>query len=293
MRRAVASKLCGMITSSRTAGVFVGLLLLGISTYLLAAEAAATPSSLRFVARSRPQHEGTVVVNERTIEWDAKETAVVICDMWDKHWCEGATRRGGVIAPHINELAKAVRARGGFIVHAPSDTMKFYEGTPGRELAKNAPKVTPPTPSKGWRYLDLECEAPLPIDDKDGGCDCEPQCKNYRAWTREHPAVEVAPGDAVSQDGQEIYNLFHQRGIKHVIYCGVHANMCVLGRTFGVRQMTEWGFDCVLARDLTDTMYNPRMAPKVSHEKGTELMIEHYERYWCPTTTSEQIIGGK
>lgn len=269
------------------------MLLLGISTYLLAAEAAATPSSLRFVARSRPQHEGKAVVNERTIDWDAKETAVVICDMWDKHWCEGATRRGGVIAPHINELAKAVRARGGFIVHAPSDTMKFYEGTPGRELAKNAPKVTPPTPSKGWRYLDLECEAPLPIDDKDGGCDCEPQCKNYRAWTREHPAVEVAPGDAVSQDGQEIFNLFHQRGIKHLIYCGVHANMCVLGRTFGVRQMTEWGFDCVLARDLTDTMYNPRMAPKVSHEKGTELMIEHYERYWCPTTTSEQIIGGK
>jgi hypothetical protein len=68
--------------------------------------------------------------------------------------------------------------------------------------------------------------------------------------------------------------------------------MCVLGRTFGVRQMTEWGFDCVLARDLTDTMYNPRMRPVVSHEKGTELVIDHYERYWCPTTTSEQIIGG-
>ena len=280
-----------MITSSRAAGACVGLLLLGVSTYLLAADPGG--SSLAFTARSRPERDGKVVVNERTIEWDAKETALVICDMWDKHWCEGATRRGGVIAPHINELAKAVRARGGFIVHAPSDTMKFYEGSPGRELAKNAPKATPPTPSKGWRYLDLECEAPLPIDDKDGGCDCEPQCKNYRAWTREHPAVEVMPGDAVSQDGQEIFNLFHQRGIKHVIYCGVHANMCVLGRTFGVRQMTEWGFDCVLARDLTDTMYNPRMEPKVSHEKGTELMIQHYERYWCPTTTSEQIIGRK
>jgi nicotinamidase-related amidase len=279
-----------MITSWRAVGVVGLLLLIAGSSYLLAEDA---KPALRFIARSRPEREGKVVVNERTIEWDAKETAVVICDMWDKHWCEGATRRGGVIAPHINEMAKAVRARGGFIVHAPSDTMKFYEGTPGRELAKNAPKATPPTASKGWRYLDLTCEAPLPIDDKDGGCDCEPQCKNYRAWTREHPAVEVAPGDAVSQDGAEIYNLFRQRGIKHIIYCGVHANMCVLGRTFGVRQMTEWGFDCVLARDLTDTMYNPRMEPKVSHERGTELMIEHYERYWCPTVVSEQIIGGK
>src|SRR5258706_2250950 len=279
----------GMVTSRRAVGVVGVLILIAGSTYLMAEDARL---ALRFVARSRPEREEKIIVHERTLEWDARETAVIICDMWDKHWCEGATRRGGAIAPRINELAKAVRARGGFIVHAPSDTMKFYEGTPQRELAKNAPKATPPTPLKGWRYLDLNCEAPLPIDDKDGGCDCEPQCKTSRAWTREHPAVELAPGDAVSQDGQEVFNLFKQRGIKHVIYCGVHANMCVLGRTFGVRQMTEWGFDCVLARDLTDTMYNPRMRPLVSHEKGTELVIEHYERYWCPTTTSEQIIGG-
>ena len=141
--------------------------------------------------------------------------------------------------------------------------------------------------------MDLDLEGALPIDDKDGGCDDEPQCKNYRAWTREHPAVEILPGDAVSQDGQEVYNLFAARGIKNVIYCGVHANMCVLGRTFGVRQMTEWGFNCVLARDLTDTMYNPRMRPLVPHERGTELVIGHYERFWCPTMVSEQIVGGK
>src|SRR5258706_14790423 len=155
-----------MVTSPRAMGAIVVLLLIAAS-YLLAQDA--KPAGLPFVARSRP--EGKIVVNERMIEWDAKETAVIICDMWDKHWCEGATRRGGEIAPRINELAKALRARGGFIVHAPSDTMKFYEGTPQRELAKNAPKATPPTPLKGWRYLDLNCEAPLPIDDKDGGCD--------------------------------------------------------------------------------------------------------------------------
>src|SRR5438132_820637 len=90
--------------------------------------------SFKFVVRSQRQKEGTFIVNERRVEWDANQTAVVICDMWDKHWCEGATRRGGEIAPRINELAKAVRARGGFIVHAPSDCMKFYEGTPQREL---------------------------------------------------------------------------------------------------------------------------------------------------------------
>jgi nicotinamidase-related amidase len=278
-----------MLTPPRIMGL-LAILIVTTSACLLAADA---KPPLRFTARSQAQDGGKPVTHERPIEWDAKETAVIICDMWDKHWCAGATRRGGEIAPRINALAKSVRDRGGFVVHAPSDTMKFYEGTPQRKLAQDAPKATPPTPLHGWRYLDLNCEGPLPIDDKDGGCDCEPQCKTGRAWSREHPAVELAASDAVSQDGQEIFNLFKQRGIKHVIFCGVHANMCVLGRTFGVRQMTEWGFDCVLARDLTDTMYNPRMRPFVEHDKGTQLVVAHYEQFWCPTTTSEQIIGVK
>jgi nicotinamidase-related amidase len=260
--------------------------------------AAARPNStLHFTARSQPERDGKFTPHERPLEWDARQTAVLIVDMWDKHWCDGATRRSTEFAPRINQLAKTVRDKGGLVVHAPSDCMKFYEGTPQRELARSAPKATPPTPLKGWRYLDLTCEGKLPIDDSDGGCDCTPPCpqpkdKKY-PWARENPLIEVAPGDAVSQDGQELYNLYQQRGIKHVIVCGVHLNMCVLGRTFAIRQLTEWGFDVVLARDLTDTMYNPKMSPHVPHDQGTQLVIAHVEQYWCPTTTSDQNINEK
>ena len=92
-----------------------------------------------------------------------------------------------------------------------------------------------------WNYIDPACEGKLPVDDSDGGCDDEPQCKNYRAWTGEHPAVRIMPGDAISDQGQEIYNLFEQRGIKNILYLGVHANMCVLGRSFGIREMSRLG----------------------------------------------------
>ena len=40
-------------------------------------------------------------------------------------------------------------------------------------------------------------------------------------------------------------------------------------------------------------MYNPRKAPYVSHDKGTELVVEHVEKNWCPTITSEQVVGSK
>jgi hypothetical protein len=68
--------------------------------------------------------------------------------------------------------------------------------------------------------------------------------------------------------------------------------MCVLGRSFAIRQMTALGKPVLLVRDLTDTMYNHRMKPEVDHFSGTDLVIEHVERYWCPTITSVDFLGG-
>ena len=81
--------------------------------------------------------------------------------------------------------------------------------------------------------------------------------------------------------------------VSNVILLGVHTNMCVLGRPFGLRQMAKNGKTVVLMRDMTDTMYNPRSAPFVSHFRGTELIIEHIEKFVCPTVTSDQVLGGK
>jgi type 1 glutamine amidotransferase len=72
---------------------------------------------------------------------------------------------------------------------------------------------------------------------------------------------------------------------------GVHTNMCVLGRPFSIRQLVYQGLNVALIRDMTDTMYNSRSAPFVSHAAGTDLVIEHIERHWCPTITSDQLIG--
>jgi type 1 glutamine amidotransferase/nicotinamidase-related amidase len=265
---------------------------------LLAAWVSAEPAGakVQFVARSRVESSpksGRFEVVEKPVDWDASQTAVVICDMWDKHWCERATKRVGEIAPRINAMIKVVRSKGGLIVHAPSDTMDFYKDSAARKLAQSAPAVKPPSPSKGWCSLDPAVEGKLPIDDADGGCDDEPQCKNYKAWTRQHSAIEVADGDAVTDNGQEVYNLFKQHGIKHVIVCGVHTNMCVLGRSFAIRQMVKWGFDVVLVRDLTDTMYNHRSAPFVPHDRGTDLVVAHVEKFWCPSIVSGDILGDK
>lgn len=47
--------------------------------------------------------------------------------------------------------------------------------------------------------------------------------------------------------------------------------------------MTRLGFEVVLARDLTDSMYSPHETLPVSHERGAQLVIEHIESMWCPS----------
>ena len=245
--------------------------------------------SLNVRARSK---EGEV--SEKKGSWDAARTALVICDMWDTHTCPNSASRVGELAPRVDAFAKALRAKGALIIHCPSDVTKFYEGTPPRRLAQAAPVAEPKVPLKRWCYLDPEKEAPLPIDDKDGGCDCATTWKkgDPYPWTRQHAAIEIAEGDALT-DTAEAYYLMRQRGIENVIVCGVHLNMCVLGRPFAIRQLTAQGLNVALARDLTDTMYNPERRPWVNHFAGTELMVAHVEKYWCPTVTSSDLLGGE
>src|SRR5205807_95431 len=51
----------------------------------------------------------------REVKWDAAKTAVVICDMWDKHWCPGATARVAEMAPRMNRVVAEARRRGALV----------------------------------------------------------------------------------------------------------------------------------------------------------------------------------
>ncbi|MFQ6043776.1 MAG: isochorismatase family protein, partial [Candidatus Poribacteria bacterium] len=202
---------------------------------------------------------------------------------WNRHWSRGATERVDAMAPRMNEVIKVARTRGVQIIHAPSDTMDFYEGTPARQRMIDAPHAEPPP--------ELEHDdPPQPVDASDGGSDTG-ETESYKAWHRQHPVIEIdQEKDGISDNGQEVYNLMQQRGIKNLIIMGVHTNMCVLGRSFAIKQMVKWGVNVALARDLTDAMYNPAKPPYVSHEEGTKLVIEYIEKFWCPSIASEELM---
>ncbi len=276
-------------------------LLLAFAVSCLAAE---TPLSLTLQARA-PAGKAALVKEQ----WLPSRTAIIVCDMWDLHHCKNAVTREVEMAPRMNEVLEKARKDGVLIIHAPSSCMKPYEGTPARERAKSAPAAArlPDKIAEWCKQIPSEEMAVYPLDQTDGGEDDD--LTEHAAWAKELAAKGLNPKapwtrqidvlridqekDAISDSGVEIWNLLESKHIDNVILMGVHLNMCVSGRPFGLRQMAKNGKHVVLMRDLTDTMYNPSRWPFVSHARGTELFVSHVEKRICPTITSDQFIGGQ
>lgn len=281
-----------------TRAVLAGFLLL----HTMISTLQSAPNQLQLSLRSRVKASDAAnadfAVKQAKVTWVPTKTALIICDMWDDHWCKSAARRVTEMAGPMNEVVKAARAQGVFIIHAPSSVVAFYKDTPQRQRAQTAPPARPPVTlstaerwGTTWCWPDPTREGQLPIDDSDMGCDCPVKCQIREAWTRQIATIEISDADAITDSGPETYNLLQARGIENVILLGVHLNMCVLGRPFGIRQMVKVGKNVALMRDLTDTMYDHRMAPKVNHFAGTDLVVAHVEKYWCPSFTSSDITG--
>ncbi len=255
-------------------------------------EAIADPPKIKFVVQKRIQSPGkdSFILLKETQQWDPAKTAIIICDMWDQHWCKGATERVNELAPHMNNVLSIAREKGILIVHSPSDCMKFYKDYPQRKIAE---KYALPTDKagEGGALLSTEKDAVWPIDQSNGGCNDTPRCTERYPWIKETGLLEIKENDVITDSGNEMVNMFREKGINRVILMGVHTNMCVVNRPFGLRNMIKYGMQVALMRDLTDVMYDARQAPFVNHFNGLGLMVEYIEKYIAPTVSSTDLTG--
>lgn len=261
--------------------------------------------TLDLSTRSPVETDGGVRTERAVWRWD--QTAVILCDFWDAHHSIEAVRRMAEFSPRVDAVLKQARSRGATIIHAPSDCMPHYADHPARRRAQEAPHHTAPQPGiDDWcSSIETEQAHAYPIDQSDGGED--DRADEHAAWaaslqrrgrspgtpwlTQSDAIVIDADRDYISDRGQEIWNIVRSRGCRQVVLLGVHTNMCVLGRPFGLRQWVRQGVPVALVRDLTDSMYCPRSFPYVSHAAGHEAVLQHVERRVCPSITSGQLLG--
>jgi nicotinamidase-related amidase len=250
-----------------------------------------TPPKVRFNMQKRVAVNGSdfKVVNEKQ-EWEPSKTAIIICDMWNEHWCKGASARVAELAPHMNKVLNIARGKGMLIVHSPSDCMKYYKDYPQRKAAQQHARPDDKY-EEGRTLLPSEKDAVWPIDQSNGGCNDTPRCEERYPWLKETDLLDIRENDVITDSGPEMVRMFKDKGINRVILMGVHTNMCVIARPFGLRNMTNYGLNVALMRDLTDVMYDSRQPPFVNHFEGLGLMVEYIEKYIAPTITSTDLTG--
>ena len=234
--------------------------------------------------------DGRVII--RPIALDPARTAIVVVDMWDRHWCKTYTARVGNLVPRMNRTLEAARKLGIQVVFAPSDTAEFYKNYPQRKAMQAIPAG--PLPER----IDFNPPGP-PSGDY---CECGPDqpCKGHRAWTRQHPDLVIAEGDLIGNcnDQRELLNLCREKKIDRLIYMGVASNMCVVYRAFGMLNMRRHGLGAIFVSDLVEAItangFNPatkRKDPNFTPAEGTAMVQRHLERHLAGSIESRQLIA--
>ena len=175
--------------------------------------------------------------------------ALVICDVWDTHWCATARAQADELAPRIDRAAAAVRRDGGVVIHAPSQTDPFYEASVPYRRAKDLARPLVPQrrpPLVGLPVYDTcPCDPPCPPPDETGAAWPWP-------WRRQHEAIQIADTDFIAcDDGDVVHGIVAPVGFA-VALCGLHLDRCILDRPFGAKALWAAGIDVVILEDLTE-----------------------------------------
>ena len=109
-----------------TSGVYLGRLagawtgLLALAAVVLVGYTATTPE-LHLQLRSRVEmYKGSgdwraVAIDE---SFSPSSSALILCDMWDNHWCQGAAGRVGILARKIAPVVDLARSHGFLIIRS-------------------------------------------------------------------------------------------------------------------------------------------------------------------------------
>jgi hypothetical protein len=229
------------------------------------------PPKLTFSLQSRDD-DGKPQIREESI--DPRHIGIIVVDPWNFHWCKTATMRVDALIPRINRSLAACRSLGVTIMLCPSDVVDNYVGWPQREIVLAMSKrAVPPLQS-------ILCPAPP----GGRGCACgHDHCVPNFGWDAMHPDLKIGHDDFIADTLQDVWTICQDRQLTHLIYAGVHTEVCLLGKPMGLRNLKAAGIKCILARDLTDA--HPDYAPErgLTPDGHTADVVAHFERYLAPS----------
>ena len=236
-----------------------------------------TPASINVTLRTRVQpFKNLDEWKETTTSFNLapKDTAIVICDMWDKHWCPSASRRCGEMAVKMADVVNVARKKGILIIHAPSDTMSSTRTRRPASDCRTSRRSRCPSrwicPIRSVPSTTATVGATT-IRQIVQGVEPATRGHSHRRGTRRH--LRQRPRDLqLSERERHRHHPDHGSPHQHVRAASV------------VRDQTDdaGGHAPHPRADLTDSMYNPKSKPMVTHDEGTQRIVQFIENTGVP-----------
>lgn len=257
---------------------------------LPAITAAAEPAPVPLRLHSR--HLQTGASQWQDLQLDPRRTAVVVIDMWDRHWCKTYTARVAGLVPRMNATVAAARKLGLPIVWAPSDVVEFYRDYPQRQAMTANPSHPEP--------MRIPFNPPqVPQGDY---CECGPDhpCPKGKVWSRQQAGLQIAAEDLIADcnQGRELLSFCQERGIDTLIYLGVASNMCVCYRSMGMISMRGYGLKTIFVSDLVEAIMANGFDParqvadaNFTPAKGSAIVQRFLEQHVAPSIESRQLLA--
>ena len=214
--------------------------------------------------------------------YKSNEIAVLVIGMWSHHQCKVADQILQELSPKVDTFLKRSRALGMKVIFGSSSLTKLPKY---KQLTKNMKNI----PFSALKDNGLSFPS-LPFNvGADGGV-VERNPDFSRTDVDIHPSIDICDADAMSDNCKEILNYLYHHGVKLCLIVGVHTNMCILDRPYGMKNMARFGFPMAIVRDLTDPMVVPDGINVINRADGLDKMIKYIETNFAPSIDSRDVM---
>jgi nicotinamidase-related amidase len=225
---------------------------------------------------------------EQDLEIPVGEAALVLVDLWNKHYCTSWNERAtDVVLNKIVPVVEAARLAGLAVIQAPGQRIaERYPQSAGDfepgdgERAPIYASVDPDWPpasfvarTEGFLPFKREYSAP------------------FESWENEYrdqgmsEHVAPRPEDWIVRSGAHLHKVLKKLGVLHLFFAGFATNMCLQHRDYGMRAMFERGYNPILIRDCTTAI---ETHDTVDGLLSTRVSVQEIEMKYAFSITSDQ-----
>lgn len=222
-----------------------------------------------------PCRETEFIRREFQMPLPVAETALVLVDLWNVHFIESWIERAkqvteDCVVPVIATARKADMT----IVHAPSPSVaaQYPQLKRHKPPQPSTPSSWPPSEFRGRQGEYAVYRGPRSHPPGIGI-----HWDKLASQLSMSPAIDVQEDEYVIATGQQLHELCEEKGILHLIFAGFATNWCVLGRDYGIRSMSRYGYNIILLRDATTGVEFPDTYDNLF---TTEIAIREVEQQY-------------